>query len=207
VGPEDPLVCVHAGGIPSLDELRLHQSTVWRWNRAVYDAASGGHLRIEMRVLPAGPTVVDMVANAAFLLGLTLALAPDVPSLLPAFTFGQARRNFYQAARRGLGAELLWPEAPGERVRPVAARLLGERLLPLARRGLVEAAVSPAEADRWLAVVAGRITNGQTGAVWQRRAFEAYRRDQTVDEAARSVLESYLASSMAGRPVHEWVLP
>ena len=64
-----------AGDPPRLDELRLHQGTVWRWNRAIYDPAADGHLRIEMRALPAGPTVTDMLANAAFLIGLTLWLA------------------------------------------------------------------------------------------------------------------------------------
>jgi hypothetical protein len=80
VGPEQPLDRLDRGdGVPALEELRLHQGTVWRWNRAIYDPADGGHLRIEMRALPAGPTVTDMLANAAFLLGLTLALAPGPP--------------------------------------------------------------------------------------------------------------------------------
>ena len=207
MSPEDPVACVAAGETPSLEELRLHHGTVWRWNRAVYDAAGGGHLRVEMRALPAGPTVVDMVANVAFLVGLTLGLAPDVPHLLPGFTFGQARRNFYQAARRGLDAELLWCDAPGERVRPVAARALAERLLPTARRGLVDAGVQGGEAERWLDVMAARISDGQTGALWQRRTFERYRRSRPPDEAARLLLEAYLAAGREGHPVHRWAVP
>ena len=110
LGAERPLERLAAGRVPALDELRLHQSTVWRWNRAIYDPAGGGHLRIELRALPAGPTVVDMLANAAFLLGLTLALAPDAdawirqvavpagpPQLLP-------RRPARPPGRAGLAA-------------------------------------------------------------------------------------------------------
>src|SRR6185295_670300 len=95
---EDARARVRAGDVPELVELRLHQGTIWRWNRAVYDPTAGGHLRIELRALPAGPSLPDMLANAAFLLGLTLALAPDAERLVTALTFGQARLNFYAAA-------------------------------------------------------------------------------------------------------------
>jgi len=94
---ECPLERVAAGQVPALEELRLHQSTVWRWNRAIYDPAGGGHLRIEAWALPAGPTVVDMLANAAFLLGLTLPLAPDADAWMRQVRFRQAHHNFYRA--------------------------------------------------------------------------------------------------------------
>jgi hypothetical protein len=112
LGPEQPLARVEDGRVPALDELRLHQGTVWRWNRAIYDPAGGGHLRIELRALPSGPTVTDMLANAAFLLGLTLALAGDAATLVRRFAFQQAHHNFYRAAQFGLGAELAWPTGP-----------------------------------------------------------------------------------------------
>ena len=122
VGPEQPLDRLDRGdGVPALEELRLHQGTVWRWNRAIYDPADGGHLRIEMRALPAGPTVTDMLANAAFLLGLTLALAPGAAAMTRRFAFQQAHHNFYRAAQFGLAAELAWPLEPGGRPRTVAA--------------------------------------------------------------------------------------
>src|SRR5262249_5113520 len=97
-------------GAPGLDELRLHQGTVWRWNRAVYDPAAGGHLRIEMRALPAGPTVTDMLANAAFLIGLTLWLAAQDERWTYALPFERAGHGFYRAAQHGLAAELSWPD-------------------------------------------------------------------------------------------------
>ena len=85
---EDARAQVRAGAVPQLSQLRLHQGTVWTWNRAIYDPSAGGHLRIEMRALPAGPTPTDMLANGAFLLGLTLGLAAEVDRLLPAARFG-----------------------------------------------------------------------------------------------------------------------
>jgi gamma-glutamyl:cysteine ligase YbdK (ATP-grasp superfamily) len=205
---EDPLAVERSGGTPELAELRLHQSTVWRWNRAIYDGSDGGHLRIEMRALPAGPTGADMTANAAFLVGLTLGLAPTVTEVLPGFTFGQVRRNFYQAARKGLDAELLWSAAPGARVSPVKARTLVDRLLPTARRGLIDGGVEPGEADHWLEIIAQRNARGQTGAGWQRLAFERERQaGATIAEASHQVLERYLAAVAQGRPVHEWPAP
>lgn len=206
VGPEDPMACIRAGGVPSLAELRLHTGTVWRWNRAVYDAADGGHFRIEMRALPSGPTVVDMMANGAFLVGLTLALAPDIDRWLTALTFGHARRNFYEAARCGLAAELLWP-TPESRIRPIDARALVELTLPLARRGLVAEGVSPDEADRHLDVIARRVETGQTGAVWQRQVFEDATRSLYVFEAGRAVTRAYRLASTSEIPVHEWGRP
>ncbi|RIK89650.1 MAG: glutamate--cysteine ligase, partial [Proteobacteria bacterium] len=145
-GAEDPLACARDGGVPRLEELRLHHGTVWRWNRAVYDPADGGHLRIELRALPSGPTLADMLANAAFALGATLALADDVDWMLPAFPFEYAHRNFYRAAQHGLGAELLWPERSAPSPRPLLARELAAALLPRARHALVSAGVDDAEA-------------------------------------------------------------
>jgi hypothetical protein len=203
VGDEEPLACARGGGVPRLHELRLHHGTVWRWNRAVYDAAAGGHLRIEMRALPAGPTVTDMLANAAFLLGLTLALAPDADDLVCRLTFGQARRNFYEAARRGLDAALLWSTTATPSPEPHAAAVLIPRLLPIARRGLVDAGVDAAEADAVLAVIAARVETGRTGARWQRATLDGL---AGAPDPHRILLERYVAAAASGRPVHEWTI-
>jgi hypothetical protein len=154
VGPEQPLDRLDTGdGVPALEELRLHRGTVWRWNRAIYDPAGGGHLRIEMRALPAGPSVTDMLANAAFLLGLTLALVPGAAAMTRRFAFQQAHHNFYRAAQFGLAAELAWPLEPGGRPRTVAAPDLVRHLLPAARQGLEDAGVFPEEAGELLAAI------------------------------------------------------
>jgi hypothetical protein len=207
VGPEHPLDQVDAGGVPALEELRLHQSTVWRWNRAIYDPAGGGHLRIEMRALPAGPTVVDMLANAAFQVGLTLALAPDAHAFTGRVTFQQAHQNFYRAAQLGLQAELGWPSGPGGRVRTVPAVALVERLLPAARQGLSDAGVAPEEADQLLGVIGARAACGQTGAVWQRRALAALEPRLGRARGLLAMLQRYLELQGTDEPIHTWPVP
>jgi glutamate-cysteine ligase len=202
-GDQDPLAALAGGGVPRLDELRLHQGTVWRWNRAIYDSGYGGHLRIEMRPLPAGPTVTDMLANAAFLLGLTLALAPTAEDWTGRLLFPRAHANFYDAARLGLEAELTWPGPDGEPERVPAGELV-PRLLPEARRGLVDAGVDAAEADRLLQVIADRVAAGQTGAVWQRRALATLAAEAGREAAVPALLERYLELQAGGEPVHTW---
>jgi hypothetical protein len=191
-------------GAPALDELRLHQGTVWRWNRAIYDPASGGHLRIEMRALPAGPTVIDMLANAAFLIGLTLWLAGQDQRWTYALSFERAEHGFYRAAQYGLVAELSWPAWTADRIRTVPAADLVPDLLPAARQGLLGAGVAAAEADLLLGVIGARVATGQTGAAWQRAALAAAEPRRSRDEALAVMLGRYLSRAAAGRPVHTW---
>jgi hypothetical protein len=207
---EDPLAIVRGGGVPALAELRLHHGTVWRWNRAVYDATEGGHLRIELRALPSGPTVIDMIANAAFLLGLTLGLAPRADDLVSRLTFGHARRNFYAAAERGLDAELLWPRDVPPSPEPRGAADLALSLVPVARLGLLNAGVNTEEANALLGVIAARVASRRTGAEWQRRMLRALRArgEGAGVERSRSryaaMLDRYLELGEGGQPVHTW---
>jgi hypothetical protein len=189
---------------PPLDELRLHQGTIWRWNRAVYDPASGGHLRIEMRALPTGPTVIDMLANAAFLIGLTLWLAGQDQQWTYALPFERADHSFYRAAQHGLSARLSWPAGHGgqPRIRP-AAELVAD-LVPAARQGLLGAGVAAAEADALLAVIAARAATGQTGAAWQRATLAAAERRHSRDRALAVMFDRYLRYAETGLPVHTW---
>jgi hypothetical protein len=189
-------------GVPPLDELRLHQGTVWRWNRAIYDPSAGGHLRIEMRAFPAGPTLTDMLANAAFLIGLTLWLAGRDDRWTYAVPFERAEHGFYRAAQHGLAAELTWPTEG--RVRTVAAADLVPELLPAARRGLLSAGVAAPEADHLLGVIGARVASGQTGAAWQRSALAAAERGRDRDQALAVMLDRYLSFAATGRPVHTW---
>lgn len=202
---EDPLAVVRAGGIPRLAELRLHHGTIWRWNRAIYDDSAGGHLRIEMRALPAGPTVKDMIANAAFLLGLTLGLRRSADDLVTRITFGHVRRNFYEAARRGLDAELLWPWGEGPSPKLLRANDLALHLLPLAREGLVRERVSSDDADSALGIIHARLASGSTGARWQRCTFaRLLQSGLDANEASRSLVVRYRELSESGEPVHTW---
>src|SRR6266540_1010625 len=204
LGDHDPLAGMEEGQAPPLQELRLHQGTVWRWNRAVYDPASGGHLRIEMRALPSGPTVTDMLANAALLVGLSLWLAEQDPSWTYALSFERAEHGFYRAAQQGLAAELTWPLGHGGRLDTRRAAELVPELLPAARQGLVRAGVAAAEADRLLGVVAARVATGQTGAVWQRRTLAALEPRLGRERALAAMLQRYLEYGTTDQPVHTW---
>jgi hypothetical protein len=195
---------VPAGSAPPLDELRLHLGTVWRWNRAIYDPAEGGHLRIEMRALPAGPTVIDMAANAAYLIGLSLWVADQDERWTYAVPFERAQDNFYRAAQRGLSAELTWPAWKPDRARTVMAADLIAESLPAARQGLLGAGVAAAEADRLLAVIAARAASGQTGAAWQRAAIATVAAGSAPGPAMAIMLDRYLQNSATGQPVHTW---
>jgi gamma-glutamyl:cysteine ligase YbdK (ATP-grasp superfamily) len=204
VGAENPLDALKEGRTPRLDELRLHQSTVWRWNRAIYDPVDRGHLRIELRALPAGPTVPDMLANTAFLLGLTLTLAEDAPSWSRVFGFRQAHRNFYCAAQQGLDAQLRWPLGQdGEDTAPVA-RDLALRLLPDAQRGLEAAGVAVDEVSELLGIIEARVRARQTGAAWQRKTLTALERRMSREQALEVMLARYLELAAHQQPVHTW---
>lgn len=203
-GEHQPLEELAQGLTPALEELRLHQSSVWLWNRPVYDDAHGGHLRIEMRALPAGPTAVDMVANAALFIGLAEGLRPQVNTLLPALPFSLAEYNFYRAAQHGLEARLVWPDPSqtGCRERPVSGLL--EDLLPLAREGLRSIGVEEQEAARYLDVIERRLAARQTGASWQRGASRRLEAALGREQAAREMLAQYYELSMSNLPVSEW---
>jgi gamma-glutamyl:cysteine ligase YbdK (ATP-grasp superfamily) len=188
---------------PPLPELRLHQGTIWRWNRAIYDPAYGGHLRIEMRALPAGPTVIDMMANAAFQLGLTLSLASE-ESWTHAMPFERAVHSFHCAARDGLAAELTWPTRGPGLTRTVTAATLLRELIPQARAGLVEAGVVASEADALLEVIDMRAATGQTGAAWQRAVLADAERRLDRERALAFMLDRYLECAADGQPVHTW---
>src|SRR5918911_51021 len=144
---EDPVAALAEGRTPQLAELRLHNGTIWRWNRPVYDVVDGKpHLRVENRVLPAGPTVVDMLANAAFYFGLVRELAEADRPIWSQLTFGAAEENFHTAARDGIASTVWWPRL-GEL--PVTDLVL-EKLLPKAYDGLDRFGVDPATRDRLL---------------------------------------------------------
>jgi hypothetical protein len=189
---------------PPLVELRLHQSTVWRWNRAIYDPSAGGHLRIEMRALPSGPTVIDMLANAAFVIGLSLWLAGRDERWTYVVSFERADESFHQAAQHGLSAQISWPAMGHDRMRVVRAAELIPELIPAARQGLVDAGVTAEEADGLLGVIAQRAATGQTGAAWQRGALAAAEEGRDRRAAVALMFQRYLENAATAQPVHTW---
>jgi hypothetical protein len=174
--------------------LRLHNGVIWRWNRPLvgFDASGAPHLRIEHRILPAGPGFVDMIANAAFYVGLVRALAFSGGDGSGGVPFAQAQRNFYSAARDGLDAKLYWPGI-GE---IAAGRLLQSRLIPAAREGLADLGVS--DSRGYMDVISARVGSGQTGARWQRAALAARGGD------FHALMAAYCERQRSGAPVHEW---
>jgi gamma-glutamyl:cysteine ligase YbdK (ATP-grasp superfamily) len=203
---EDPLAVLDQGTSPQLAEMNLHNGTVYRWNRPVYDNAGGTpHLRVENRVLPAGPTIADVVANAAFYYGLVRSLAEAQRPIWTQMSFTTAAENLHEAARHGLDAQLYWP---GVGDTPVSELVL-RRLLPLAHEGLGRWGVDEAVAGRLLGIIEQRCLTGQTGAAWQMSTVAELTRHSGLDrrEALRQMTQRYIEHMHSNEPVHTWPLP
>lgn len=198
----DPLEQLDNGEIPTLDELKLHNGTVYRWNRPVYDVVDGhAHLRVENRVLPAGPTVVDILANAAFYYGVVRGLVEADRPLWSQMSFNAAAENLQSGARSGLESQIYWPNVGW--VRPDELTL--RRLLPIADDGLRSFGVSGKARSRYLSVIEGRCINRQTGSVWQRAAVAAREAaGESRENALRGMLRDYVVAMHEGEPVHTW---
>jgi hypothetical protein len=200
---EDPLETLERGDVPTLPELRLHNGTIYRWNRPIYDVVRGQpHLRVENRVLPAGPTVLDTMANAAFYYGLLRMLAEDERPVWSQMSFSAAEENFHAGARDGIDARVYWP---GLGEVPVAELVL-RRLLPLASEGLTQWDVDADERDRLLQVIERRCVTSRNGAAWQSEVFHRLYDDKGMDrsEALRAMTVRYRDHMHSNQPVHEW---
>ena len=219
------------GESPALHYLNLHNGTVWRWNRPIYDPSlEHAHIRVENRLLPAGPTPVDMIADAAFFYGLVKFFGSQNRPVWSRLSFAEARENFFAGARDGLDAALVWPVIG----RVPVTELVREHLLEAAHAGLTSLDVDPTLIDRFLGVIEGRVSRRQNGATWQLDALAAVenaavkgaavegtavtgaavtgaalphsREPGTPDraQAVRTVLEHYVAHQASGEPVHTW---
>jgi gamma-glutamyl:cysteine ligase YbdK (ATP-grasp superfamily) len=202
---EDPEAVLAAGRAPRLQELRLHNGTVYRWNRPVYDVVDGvPHLRVENRVLPAGPTVADVLANAAFYYGAVKMLAAEDRPVWTKMSFDAAKANFDAGARYGTDAVFYWPGF-GE---VTWDELLLRHLLPLAEEGLSRWGVSVKTRDRYLGIVEDRCKLRRNGSWWQSetvRRLEEFGLNR--DQALTEMLRLYSAGMHSNEPVHTWELP
>ncbi len=202
---EDPLETLERGDVPQLAELRLHNGTIYRWNRPIYDVVRDQpHLRVENRVLPAGPTVIDIMANAAFYYGLIRVIADDDRPVWSQMSFSAAEENFHAGARGGIDAKLYWPglgEVP-------AAELVLRRLLPLAHEGLSRWGLASADADRLLGIIERRCVTLRNGAAWQSQMFHHLYEGGGLDrgEALLEMTRRYREYMHSNQPVHEWPL-
>src|SRR5918995_524546 len=197
---EDPVEKLAGGDVPRLQELRLHNGTIYRWNRPIYDVVKGRpHLRVENRLLAAGPTVADTMANAAFYFGLVRALAESERPLWSQMSFSAAEENFHVAAQQGIDAQIYWPGVG----QVSATELVLRRLLPAARAGLDSWGVPAAESDRYLGIIEQRCLHETSGAAWfVERVRERGGEDRY--DALRATLLEYTERMHSNEPVHLW---
>jgi CBS domain-containing protein len=200
---EDPFEALARGEAPLLPALRLHNGTVYRWNRPCYGVMDGKpHLRIEARVLPSGPTPVDQVANAALWYGLMAALSAEHEDVTKRISFDEAKLNFLSAARHGLAAQLTWLD--GE-THP-AQHLLRDRLVPMAREGLRASGVDEGDVERYLGLMDRRVRAAVTGSRWILKSHQALRDHGTSAERLNAITSAIARRQESGESVLHWPL-
>jgi CBS domain-containing protein len=197
----DPVEEVRAGRAPPLSALSLHNGTVWRWNRPCYGVSGGKpHLRIENRVLPSGPTVLDEVANAALFYGLMLQGRRAFTDFTKRLDFEDVRANFINAACHGLDAQMYWLD----RQKVSARGLLGSELIAIAEQGLASVGVPEEHIERYLGVIRERVTSRRTGAIWMLEARREMGPQVSGYLCARRLTAAMVRHQHSGKPVHEW---
>jgi CBS domain-containing protein/gamma-glutamylcysteine synthetase len=202
---EDTWEMIRAGKTPKLRALQIHNGTVYRWNRPCYGISPNGkpHLRIENRVMAAGPSVVDEVANAAFWLGAMKGMAAHYEDITKHLSFADVRDNFMKASKFGIDTTFTWLK---DKKMPVTELILKE-LLPFAKEGLKMQKVAPADISRYLDIVEERCKNHTTGARWALRAFTQLKEEVTNDEAVTIITAATIKNQKNNQPVHTWDLP
>jgi CBS domain-containing protein len=198
---DDPFVELEQGRVPSLKALRLHNSTVYRWNRVCYGISDGKpHLRIENRILPSGPTPRDEVANAAFWYGLVSGCLGRYDDITEHMDFDEAHANFFAAAEHGLGAQLHWTDGS----HGPADRLILDELLPTARHGLEASGLDRGDIDLYLGTIEERVRSGRTGAQWQLDSLAAMGSKGPLSERLSAVTAAIAVRQRDGQPVATW---
>jgi len=190
--------------LPPLHELCLHMGTIWPWNRPVYDHHGNGHMRIEFRSIPAGPTSIDMVANAAFAIGLATGLADNIDDYLAVIPFNFAEDNFYRAAQDGLQAKIHWPLKHQFHPEKVSIIEVIEKMLPVAKNGLYKIGVDKEEADYFLNIIEQRLAKQVTGAVWQKQTLTVFEKSLSKDLACQKLVLNYIKQCRSCQPVAAW---
>lgn len=202
---EDSLEMIKNGKVPKLRALQVHNSTVYRWNRPCYGISDNGkpHLRIENRVLPSGPTVLDEMANATFWIGTMIGMSLEVDDIRTKMDFVDARDNFGKAAKFGIDSKFTWFNDK----KISCKELILEELLPIARRGLESRNVSKADIDLYLGIIEDRAKSHMTGARWILRAYSDLIKKTTRDEALSVITACIIKNQKSNIPVHQWTMP
>lgn len=199
---EDVLESIENGVTPKLRALNIHNSTVYRWNRACYGVSPNGkpHLRIENRVFPAGPSIVDEVANSAFWIGLMNGFADVYPDITKVMDFDDAKSNFLIAARAGLGSKFIW--ANGKKI--IDIDLISKELIPIAREGLKKADVSVADIDKYLGIIEERNKTGNTGSRWMLNSYSKLAKETSKDDIPLALTGAIIKNQKENIPVSSW---
>ncbi len=202
---ENSMEAVLAGKIPKLSALQVHNSTVYRWNRPCYGISDTGkpHLRIENRVLPAGPTVVDEIANAALWLGAVVGCAKEWGDIRKKMSWEDVRDNFEKAARFGIDSKFTWFKDK----KITVTDLVQHELIPLAKEGLSSQGIHSGDIDFYMDIISQRAKLNLNGARWQLRAFTKLKKETSMDEAITVMTSSIYENQKLGKPVHTWELP
>lgn len=200
---DDPVGMVEQGIMPALKALMLHNGTVYRWNRPCYGVKDNvPHLRIENRVLPAGPSIIDEISNAAFYFGLMNGMSQKYSDIANCMRFTDARNNFLQTCRIGLSAEYIWLDGNS-----IGARdLIEKELLPVSEAGLKAADIDPADIQRYLNVIESRVNYGQTGASWAIQSITEMDEEIHQDEKVRCIVAEMVKQQEDDCPIHTWPL-
>ncbi len=188
--------------VEAFEHLRLHNGTIWRWNRPLigFDDDGTPHIRVEHRTPAAGPTTIDSIANAAFFYGLSKNLSDEIMDKGLSLSFPQAKDNFYQAARYGLDSSIVWLDGNKHRLQS----LLRSEFIPRAVLGLKSLGVTSCDTEDFLSIVLQRINNKQNGCHWQRQFVEKQKQDLNLSENLKSMTQAYLKNQQSGMPVSEW---
>lgn len=202
---EEAMEKIMAGQAPSLRALQVHNGTVYRWNRPCYGISENGkpHLRIENRVLPSGPTVLDEIANAALWLGCMVQMHDDVGDIRHKMSFEDVSDNFSKAAKFGIDSKFTWMYDQ----KVSAVQLVLDELVPRARKGLAMRQIDQASIDRYMDVIEMRAREHMNGARWALRSYTKLKRETTEDEALTVLTYAMTENQHRGLPVHEWKMP
>jgi CBS domain-containing protein len=197
----DSVDMVRNDEVPVLKALRLHNGTVYKWNRPCYGIHNGiPHLRIENRVLPSGPSVIDEIANAAFWIGMMHGMPDEYRNISEKFEFDQARTNFYKVAQMGMGTAFRWIDGKTYNAQDLVLR----EMLPIAREGLKKARVDADDISTYLDIIEERTTTGNTGSQWILDSFNTLKREGTQDEAVVALTAGMVRRQRKNIPVHRW---
>ncbi|MBL8856007.1 MAG: CBS domain-containing protein [Planctomycetaceae bacterium] len=200
--PEDSLELLRRGVVPKLRALALHNGTIWKWNRVCFGSnGQQAHLRIENRYLPAGPTTMDEMANAAFWVGLMRGMPASMKRIWEKMDFREAKDNFLKAAQHGMDVELSWMGQTQS-----ARRLILDYFLPMAWKGLLESGVDSRDVSKYLSIIEHRAVTRMTGSKWQRQYFRATDSRAETYQRQIALTREYWQKQRSGLPVADWTI-